>query len=88
MCFKRIEPIGSKDDHVSSGPEHPQGLIQGLLIVSDVLDDLIQEDYIDRVVVEGQLLRRSGDERQPAIAAGAYPLLVDVYPVHAGAELG
>ena len=53
MCFKRIEPIGSKDDHVSSGPEHPQGLIQGLSIVSDVLDDLIQEDYIDRVVVEG-----------------------------------
>ena len=86
--FEGIEPIGSKDDYITSGSQHPECLMQRLPIISQVLDDLVQEDYVDGVVVEGELLGGAGEEREAAFSAGAYPLPVDVYAVHARAKLG
>ncbi len=48
-----IKPVGGEDDKVAAGPQHPEGLLQRLTIVSDVLDDLVQEDDVDGVVTEG-----------------------------------
>ena len=86
--FEGIEPIGSKDDYITSGSQHPECLMQRLPIISQVLDDLVQEDYVDGVVVEGELLGGAGEEREAAFSAGAYPLPVDVYAVHSRAKLG
>lgn len=88
VCFEWIESIGGKDDKVAAGSQHPESLIYRLAIISHVLDDLVQEDDVDGVVVEGQVLGCAGEKRQATFSAGAYSLPVDVYAVDLGAKLG
>jgi hypothetical protein len=67
--------------------DDPIRLIDRPAVVVDVLDDLVEEDHVEAVVVEGELFGRGHAQvRQPF--AGASDLVrVDVDTVHVIAEL-
>jgi len=86
MCLKGIASIGHKDHHASPRFEHAIGLDHGCVVIIDVFQYLVGEDYIKRVIAKGQHLgRRMLDVGQVPPGFG-YFVLVDIYAMDIAAE--
>ena len=85
MRLERVQAVGRVDHDMPTVGEHPQRVADDRAIVPHMLDDLVEDQDVERRVGEREVLALRGDQVREAGLGQA--LGRDVEAVHAGAEV-
>src|SRR3990170_2440541 len=85
--LERVQPVRAEDHCPPVRPEHAAHLSQRSQVVGDVLDHLVQQDDVERVIGERQVLAQGERQVRQLRRPFPHPLLVYVHAVDLIGEL-